>query len=106
MPSCPVRAAGRAAMLPFIISKSLLAQERSIVCKRCLCFTINTKNNSQSVKLVSYFLTLFEVEKTLCLISILFIMMICDSIKHISVAEPKPSPPPLAHKKVGERDGK
>ena len=25
--------------------------------------------------------------------------MICDSIKHISVAEPKPSPPPHAHKK-------
>ena len=107
IPSWPVRAAGRAAMLPFIISKSLLAQEKSKVCRTCLCFTINTINNSQSVKRyrIKYFLTLFEVEKTLCLISILFIMMICDSIKHISVAEPKPSPPPHAHKKLVKETG-
>ena len=37
-------------------------------------------------------LTFREFEK-MCLISIaLFIMMICDSIKHISVEEPKLSP--------------
>ena len=37
-------------------------------------------------------LTFLEFEK-MCLISIaLFIMMICDSIKHISVEEPKLSP--------------